>query len=303
MEEIGYGNNATIFKKKIKSNYFAVRQQKVHKSEALEYEKHFTNDDILENTDTNHKMNRFIYFNKFINTINKHHFLTLYKYEIDKCNFKQKILPWAENNEYFINKNKEYIKSKVCVSLIHDLKEGNVQFIYNAFKNDKKCVYSMLIQILYALHLMHSNGYYHTDINNDDVAYIKTNIKTLNIFNLQIPTYGYIYSIIGYSSVLSNKFKLSKWEIQRIITEQLHIKDNLSLIYHIIFDANCPDNTFLQDILINMRYNPDNKVSDDIKLKFNNYLLNYEDAIFFIKNADNTKKLINYFYTKINNNL
>jgi hypothetical protein len=96
-------------------------------------------------------------------------------------------------------------------------------------------IYSFIIQIVYALNLMHTNGFFHRDIHGKNICYKKTSIKTINIFNMKIPTFGYLFSIIDYKSVISNKFNLSEDEVKLITYRDLAREDLIKFICEGIF--------------------------------------------------------------------
>ena len=71
---------------------------------------------------------------------------------------------------------------------------------------NKKQVYSLIIQISYAFHLMHINNYIHGDPFSKNICYKKTKLKKIKILDLDIPTYGYIFSLIDYGTIVNYKF-------------------------------------------------------------------------------------------------
>ena len=87
----------------------------------------------------------------------------------------------------------------------------------------------MLIQLLYALHLIHSNGYYHLDVKSDNIGFVRTSLEYIYILNYKIPTYGYIWSLIDYGNVLSFKFSLKNSEKKFMSNPQTKFFDYFGL--------------------------------------------------------------------------
>jgi len=137
-----------------------------------------------------------ILFMLFINKLNKNHFSILHNYKITKSNDKPYHINYNVNNEYLKKAN----KSNYCLDLIMDMKDGTILELFNTFS---KClIYSYIIQLIYTLYLIHSNGYTHNDLNLGNIMYTKTKKKYINILNLSVPTMGYIFSIIDYGNIL-----------------------------------------------------------------------------------------------------
>ncbi len=70
--------------------------------------------------------------------------------------------------------------------------------------------------MIYAIHLINKEGYYHNDTHWKNIAYIETNKKYIKLFNKSIETCGYIYSIIDYGENINKKYILDKQEKQHI---------------------------------------------------------------------------------------
>jgi hypothetical protein len=296
IEVIGTGNQATTYKIQIGKKYYALRREKIFKSEAIKLKEIFKNKNTLENTD-NH-FYRQIYFNNFINTINKNHFITLYKYKINKCNFTQNLLDFTKNNPNLLKRYNDLLKSKYCIDIIMDLKDGIIYDILSKLSSNQ--IYSLIIQCIYALHLMHSNGFYHTDINESNIMYKKTTLKTIKIFGLKIPTFGYLYSIIDYEEVISTKFKLSDNEILNMSSRNYKYEDNMKILCRCIFYGSEDRLNIINKIISNDK----TLFNDDW---FNNHfdnqsLLKYEHIKYYILNVNDPHKLINYFYKLIKSN-
>lgn len=136
---------------------------------------------------------------------NNHHFMHLYDYNIiDNCKHKQPIKSQLDN--YRKERIHKLNKSKWCSILLYDVKDDTLDNIID--KLNKKQLYSMTIQIIYALYQMNSKGYYHRDVDFDNIAYVKTKRKTIKVFNYDVPTFGYIFSLIDYGNILHDKYLL-----------------------------------------------------------------------------------------------
>lgn len=123
---LGSGANATTFTIKIGSKYYALRKEKILDNEATLIEENIKNNNLLIVNDKDKGLYRQIYFNKFINKINKNHFTIIYKYYIDKCKFIQPLSDYVKNNSHRLDKYNELQKSNYCYELITDLKDGEL---------------------------------------------------------------------------------------------------------------------------------------------------------------------------------
>jgi len=296
VEKIGNGSYAKIYKVKIDSEYYALRKQKFIKSDIKNFTKIIKNDkDILDNTDK--VLYKIIYFNKFINKINDNHFDKLYNYKISKDNFKQII------SQTFLDelhpgikdwiKNK-LIKSNYCFETITDLKDDTLASMYkNKRWNNNNEKYSMVIQIIYALYLMHSNNFYHTDLHWKNIMYKKTNIKSIKILNFNVPTFGYIWTIIDYELIQSPLFKYLDSERRRLFIYRNLAYEDFMMFF---FNSFCYDDTFILERITN-----NIKLSDKEIKKYFLELKYYEDAKIFFEYAANNDhiKIIKYFNSKI----
>jgi hypothetical protein len=285
-------NNCTtpIFKINIGNKYYALTRYKLQKSEILEYKDIFRNNKILENTDSNHILNRIIYFNQFMNTINKNHFPKLYKYKINKCIFTQQL-------KDKLTKYNELIISKYCLDVITDLQDGTLYSIL--YSLSAKQIYSAIIQCVYILHLIHSNGFYHRDVHGSGFLYKKTKLKTIKIFGLAIPTFGYIYSIIDYQNIISTKFQLNYDETFEMSSRDYKYEDNMNFLNYSILHGSVEAINIVNKII-----NKDNTLFNDKGYSnFYERKLNYVETANYCLYASDSHKLINYFYKLIKSKL
>jgi serine/threonine protein kinase len=81
--------------------------------------------------------------------------------------------------------------------IIYDLIDGNLYELDG--KLSYKQIYSMIIQLTYAIQLLHSANYVHGDIHNRNIGWVKTSMRTkIKLNKLNIPTHGYIFKLIDY---------------------------------------------------------------------------------------------------------
>jgi len=334
IKKLGNGVMGVTYKIKANNKFYALKRQKILKSEI--------------NKSSKSKIWREI---KFANKMNKYpnHFMKLYKYEIiENCNHIQpissKIFKPDTKFQKILN---SYSDSDYCIELIYDLKDGTLEQIIN--KLDQNQIYSFIIQLTYAIYLMRSKGYFHTDIHTRNVAYIKCNLKTyIEIFGYKVPTYGYIWSLIDYGEVLSEKFELKKSEKKYFSNPDFYLLDLFGILWMLYIGSNrafaylhklnklTPYKDYLKSIkerpeylftknmlknnatmfqissLFSILYPLENLklmgMDLDLDANFNTpngikkYLetkINQSDSLFFISNIDKPKILIKYFYEKL----
>jgi len=307
---ISYGSNAVMYKVKIKGKYYALRRQKISDSDALII-KGFEKKNLEDLISYSFILN--IYINQILNNFNSSHFLKLYDYKLSKTNFKYPIDDFILKNKAFIEKTpqildkfKEQDKMRYSVDTLTDLKDGDLDEIINTL--NKKQIYSLFIQIFYALNILHSNNILHNDPNIKNICYIKTNIKNIKIFNLLVPTYGYIYSLIDYESsiFISMNSNIKIWDF---LLKNNNQSDFLRLLINILtFDkeTKLEDNNYDYEHIMFLLSMIKNNPNDDKPIKNNKYFyllnqgrLTYTDIKYFIKYSNNYVKLIKYFYNLI----
>ena len=290
---ISKDSNAIVYKIKINNKYYALRKEKIYKQDALIHKDNFKYNKILDNTHLS--LYRLIYFNEFINKINNIHFTIIYNYSIEKCSFHQPLTNTLKNNPIELKKHNELIKSKYCLNIITDIKDGTLlEILYQLSRNQ---IYSMILQILYAVHLMHYNGFNHSAINVTNIFYKKTKIKKIKIFdNIIIYTFGYLYSLINYENVFSNKYILSENEIKYATIRNLKYEDYMSFLSNGIHH-DCP----IMFKIINKILNAENLSSDDISF-FLGKKLSYESTLYYCLHINEPMKIVKYFHKLIQEN-
>ena len=287
---ISNGSNAIVYKIKINNKYYALRKEKIYKQDALIHKDNFKYNKILDNTHLS--IYRIIYFNEFINKINNIHFTIIYNYSIEKCSFHQPLTNTVKNDLIRLKKYNELIKSKYCFNLITDLKDGSLKEILYQLSSNQ--IYSMILQILYALHLMHSNSFIHTDIHNTNILYKKTKLKKIKIFNnIIIPTFGYLYSLIDYEAVFSIKYNLSEDAIKNMAMINTKYENYMSFLCKVIHGECITIIKIINKIL----YKED--ISTDDISNFLYTALSYEATKYYCLNINEPMKIIKYFYKLI----
>ena len=333
IKKLGNGVFGITYKIKANNKFYALKRQKILKSDI--------------NKSSKSKIWREI---KFANKMNKYpnHFMKLYKYEIiENCTHiqpKSKIFKPDTKFQKILN---SYSESDYCIELIYDLKDGTLEQIIN--KLDQPQIYSLIIQLTYAIYLMRSKGYFHTDIHTRNVAYVKCKSEShIKIFEMQVPTYGYIWSLIDYGEILSEKFELKKSEKKYFSNPDFYLLDLFGILWMLYIGTNrafeylhklkkiIPWKDYLKSIkqrpeylftknmlknnatmfqisslfsilypLENLKLMGMNVVADadfNTPISAKKYLetkINQSDSLFFVSNIDKPKVLIKYFYEKL----
>jgi hypothetical protein len=183
-------------------------------------------------------------------------------------------------------------ESEYCLVYLTDCKDGDISNLRT--KLNKQQIYSFLVQILYALQIMYENDFYHLDLHAKNVLYIKTKKNEyINIFNNKIKTFGYIFSLTDFNYVISMNFPFINDEKKLLLYADLKTTINLRIFFDFIFD----NNEDILNISYKIRNNKEITIKD--KEKFNNFLLNYDDTVYFLLHSNDNKSLINYFIQKI----
>jgi serine/threonine protein kinase len=190
INEIGRGVYGITYEVENNNKYYALKKQKILKRELKK--------------DYASKTWRELAFYRWIDNLSKSdqiYFMKMYEYSIDDdCEFN------------FNNESTQLNKSKYCLNLILDLKDGTL----NTLKLDEKENYSLMMQMIYAIYLMRKYNWMHGDIHPGNIGFKRvgydTKLKfTINNKVYKIPSYGYIFSLIDYGLCVNKKFmKLTK---------------------------------------------------------------------------------------------
>jgi len=198
IRKIGAGMFGTTYLIEINGKRYALKKE------------HILEEDFHKNTKS--RVWREIIFCKKMENISNH-FMHLYAYRFIKdCRFKHK--PPTSIEEIQNEEVKELVQSitesSYCVEKIFDLKDGTLNKVF--WKLDIKQMYAMLIQLIYAIYEMRRHHFIHRDLHMNNVCYTKTNKEYIEILDWKIPTFGYIYSIIDYGLIISDRFELTQPE-------------------------------------------------------------------------------------------
>lgn len=172
-------------------------------------------------------------FCEIMSTKYPEHFIKFfdYKFIIDdkKLDFSEfmNLLDIQEQKYYqdIINSNHLSIKLYSYIDLtMYDLISSWKKFDVQMFNN-------LLIQIIYIITLINSNGYFHNDLHFKNIGLTKTNNNFIEILNNKIPTHGYHITIIDNDNVLHHKYNLQDYE-----TEELNYKNDLFSIINSLYN-------------------------------------------------------------------
>ena len=90
-----------------------------------------------------------------------------YKFYSD-CSYANKNQPTAKTKII-----KKLIKSKHCLDLLLELKDGTVNNLLKEIKLSDKQIFSMIIQVTYMCYLLNKSGYSHNDLHSGNIAFVK----------------------------------------------------------------------------------------------------------------------------------
>lgn len=185
---------------------------------------------------------------------------------------------------------------------------------------DKFKIYSIIIQIVYSVFLLHSNGYVHGDLRGPNIGIINTKEIYIDILGYKIPTYGLQIQLIDFGSIGEKEeaFKLNdiSWYEKKLESELVKLTNifvDRSNIYPIeryckkhkinLSNLSNPDIHTNQDIWIEKYLNTKEYyyklIGKNIKSKFiPRLLIDKKDIIDYIRLSIKPLELIDYFYNK-----
>ena len=142
-------------------------------------------------------------------------FTKLYGYEIfNNCTHKQ-IRPFEvdfnDTKNEFAQRLKKLDESEWCVKYLLEYKGkltlGKFLSKYS-YKLKLEQIYSILLQIINIIMLLHKGGYSHNDLHTDNIMICKTNKKYFIMNDKKIKYHGYQLSAIDFGEILHKKFKI-----------------------------------------------------------------------------------------------
>lgn len=264
------------------------------------------------------------------NIANKYHdqFIKLIEYEILKnYDYKQKYS--FDPNKFSYEKRCELLKlknSNTCIAKIYTLVNDTLNNIIDKLETNQ--IYSMIVQLMYGICILHNNDYVHGDMHINNVGFIKTKKSHLNILNQQVPTHGYIFKLIDYGNILHKNDNKTQRDIIKhksvLLNEHKNIrrfliknpfwqfikKNNIKLNFNMYYEKfkQIPEYNIIkkmtndirdQMIILEILY-PGIHQRLILEDKFTNVinpicLIPNEHLVYFIKHSDDDKKIMQYF--------
>ncbi len=310
IKELGYGFMGTVY-----------LVEKNNKKYAMKIE-HVLESDIINKNSKVFRENRF--YEKFANKYPQY-FVIMKDFDIiDNCTHIQKYPP--SFTDKFDNIIKNLANSKYCTRRIITLINNSLKSIIHTLTPNQ--IYSAIIQIHYITNLLHKNKYVQVDASIANVGYIKTDIKYIKIDNHMIPTFGYIYKLYDFGSVLhisdttvSNFNFIKNKELLKIASylyeNSIQYIDIYSKKKYINSIMDSPEFEDIKNILKKPARSPyiyirmyeilnNEKFKELINLEKENrnpikFYIPQEDILYYIKeiNNNNFNNIINYFLAKI----
>jgi serine/threonine protein kinase len=313
LTELGHGVYGTVYLVEYKNKKYALKIEKVLESDI---------------PDKNSKIFKQIEFSQKISNKYPNQFINLYAHDINyNCNLVQQLVSGQQLSSDYIKKRN---KSTICTRYLFSLIDGSVDTIIDSL--NCKQIYSLLCQTMFAIHLLEKHGYVHGDIHMGNIGYIKTKKVYINILGFRIPTFGYLYKLIDYGSIMNKNDKNDKKQMQQF---NYYFKREMFLLAsEILIDYgdfwrhvakyNIKINRF-KDFKVFMK-SKENKIlkeyikDNDIRFsvytvlfpeKFQKQMFNIKtiirptihcdqfDYLYIAMNGNNIKKIIKYVLTKI----
>jgi serine/threonine protein kinase len=257
--------------------------------------------------DLESKVNRNLKFDQDIGSIYPDMFLNIIAYDIkDNCQEHKTV------KQKSIEKKYNEIKSSKCLRILYRLIDGTLTSEMQNKMTDKE-IKSMVMQLIYAISLLHSKGYVHCDINRKNIGYYYTNDKEISVIinnnKYIIPIFSKRFIIIDYGNVLHPDFIMSKYEIDKYEKfKNLFELDSIFFGHVILNNYKPPKSQDIDLIHHNLTLSPDyysiNQITSDPlhQIIYNDILNNKflesqivtDLAILYIKLGRNPEKLITY---------
>jgi hypothetical protein len=260
---------------------------------------------------------------------NKHkdHFMELiHHYFQDNCTIE---LRWDLNNppkpwtKKLINEYKSIMNQHICLYKVYT----KMYVILNNVLNEltHKQLYSMLLQVSYAMNLLHKNNYIHGDLHSGNVGAIKTLKRaTIKLGSVTIPTYGYHWKLIDFGMTLHKDDIKTKFDKERFNLEMDDMYDE-GLFYNLQTYIEHKGNYTYDELIKIIKKTEEFKLIEEIHSKnktiqYGLYqtlypdkfiellggkiikpaILPISDLIFFAKNGMNSDATFQYLLDKIN---
>ena len=220
IKNIGFGMRGTVYLVSHKDNPSEKYAMKIE---------HILESDIKKHNDSS--VWKEIDFSRKFGNKHPDKFISLLNYDIiDNCKHVQQYpLKIDIFNKKKQDEFKDLASSSYCMRKIYTLIDGVLKDIIKTLSHQQ--IYSMIVQIINILDLIHLNKYTYWDLNDTNIAYIKTDKEFIEIKGHKIPTFGYLYKIIDYGLVdhisnIKNTFDLKTFNT-RIVLDSKKIIESL----------------------------------------------------------------------------
>ena len=186
---------------------------------------------VTKKEQTNKKSNIWNEINFSLNFANKYpeHFMSLIDYSFENdCQHIQ--LSWKLDKpmalwgDKLVAEYKKRIAENICIYKIYTRMDTTLYKIVNKLTHLQ--LYSMLIQVSYAMRLLHKHNYIHGDLHPGNVGVMKTGLKSkIKLGKDTIPTYGYQYKLIDFGLSLHKKDAITVYDKKRFSKENNYVYD------------------------------------------------------------------------------
>lgn len=166
-----------------------------------------------------------------LNFANKYpeHFMSLIQYSFEEnCQHIQ--LSWKLDKpmalwgDKLVAEYKKRIAENICIYKIYTRMDTILNKI--VIKLTHLQLYSMLIQVSYAMRLLHKHNYIHGDLHTGNVGVMKTGLKAkIKLGKNTIPTYGYQYKLIDFGLTLHKNDAITVYDKKRFSNENNYVYD------------------------------------------------------------------------------
>jgi serine/threonine protein kinase len=310
-----------IIDKGILSSVYECRLNKKKYIVKIEY---VTKDDI---TNKNSQKQKEIEFSiKFGNKHTEHFMELIHYYFHEDCTIE---LSWDLNNypktwyKKLVNEYKSIINQHICLYKVYTKMDIILNNIINTLTQSQ--VYSMLLQISYAMNLLHKNNYIHGDLHSGNVGAIKT-LKgaTIKLGLTTIPTYGYQWKLIDFGLTLHKNDIKTKDDKEKFTLEMDYTYDE-GLFYNLVSYIEYKGNYTYDKMIKILKKTEEFKIIEEIHSKnrtiqyglyetlypdkfielfggkvVKSAILPIPDLIFFAKNGMHSDATFQYLLEKIN---
>ena len=302
-----------------------VNECTLHKKKYIVKIEHVTKND--KNTDNNPVKRELDFSLKFGNKYSKHFMELIDYYYKDDCTLSLRWdlndppKPWSKK---LINEYKSIINEKICLYKVYSKMDVILNDVLKTLTH--KQIYSMLLQVSYAMKLLHSHNYIHGDLHSGNVGAIKTLKRaTIKLGSVTIPTYGYHWKLIDFGLTLHKDDIKTKDDKERYNNEIDFTYDE-GLFYNLVSYIHHSYNYTYDEIIKIIKTTEEFKIIKEIHSKnktiqyglyqtlypdkiielfggkiIKNALLPIPDLIFFAKYGIHSNTTFQYLLDKLNN--